>query len=81
MLSSLKTFCLYKTDQPKNQRHQCHLTQVCDDGGWSYATWLFTLQPGVFGLVRGIANPTGIILIVINLIMTVFSMPFIRRSR
>nr|XP_033330474.1 NADPH oxidase 5 [Megalopta genalis] len=42
--------------------------------------WLFTSRPGLFGLVHGYANPTGIILVVILAIMTLSSMPFVRRG-
>jgi hypothetical protein len=41
---------------------------------------LFTAHPGVFGLVRGWANPTGFALIAIITIMTICSMPFVRKG-
>ncbi|XP_076647096.1 NADPH oxidase [Halictus rubicundus] len=42
--------------------------------------WLFTSRPGLFGLINGYANPTGIILVVILSIITLCSMPFVRRG-
>ena len=58
------------------------LCQVCPEGvePWNYGDWLFTMGPGVFGLVPGIANPTGVILIIILTIMVICSMPCVRRS-
>ena len=37
-------------------------------------------RPGVFGLIHGVANPTGIALIIILTIMVICSMDFVRRS-
>lgn len=56
--------------------------QRCEDGShpWSYADWMLTLRPGLFGLVAGIACVTGVALLAINTLMTLCSMPFIRRS-
>ncbi|XP_075986113.1 NADPH oxidase [Anticarsia gemmatalis] len=42
--------------------------------------WLLTEKPGLFGLVGGCANPTGVALAVILLVMYVCSQPFIRRG-
>lgn len=44
------------------------------------AEWIFTSKPKLFGLVGGWANPTGIALIVILVVMTVCSLPFVRRG-
>ncbi|CAK9832938.1 NADPH oxidase 5 [Anthophora retusa] len=41
--------------------------------------WLLTNRPGLFGLVQGYANPTGIVLAIFLLTMTICSMPFVRR--
>lgn len=41
---------------------------------------LLTTKPKLFGLVPGVANPTGVVLIIILLIMTVCSLPFVRRG-
>lgn len=42
--------------------------------------WIFTAKPGLFGLVAGWANPTGVILFVILCIMCVCSLAFVRRG-
>ncbi len=57
--------------------------KVCDDPGhaFSYIDWVFTMRPGVFGLIGGLANPTGVALIIIDTFMTVGSLPAIRKSR
>eukprot|EP00092_Neocalanus_flemingeri_P001545 GFUD01001647.1.p1 GENE.GFUD01001647.1~~GFUD01001647.1.p1 ORF type:complete len:817 (+),score=154.82 GFUD01001647.1:61-2511(+) len=57
------------------------LCQVCDEDSqpWTYAEWIFTTQPGLFGMPGGIANPSGIALLFIMIIMFVCSLPFIRR--
>ena len=47
---------------------------------WTYADWMFSSKPGVFGLVPGFANPTGVALIIILTLMVVCSMSFVRRS-
>ena len=56
--------------------------QVCNENSapYSYAEWIFTSKPGVFGLIKGCANPTGIALICILTTMVICSMPFVRRS-
>merc|ERR1719220_585957 len=56
--------------------------QVClgDGKPWSYAEWIFTGQPGIFGTVGGAANPTGVGLIVILTIMVGCSLSGVRRS-
>ena len=41
---------------------------------------MFTTKPGVFGLVGGYANPTGVALILILTLMVICSMSFVRRS-
>lgn len=48
---------------------------------WSYFDWILTMRPGVFGLHGGIANPTGVALIAIDTVMTIGSMPFIRKKK
>lgn len=59
--------------------------QVCDaasghQGPWTYYEWLLTMKPGVFGLIPGIANVTGVALIVILTLMVLCSMSFVRRG-
>eukprot|EP00092_Neocalanus_flemingeri_P018191 GFUD01019688.1.p1 GENE.GFUD01019688.1~~GFUD01019688.1.p1 ORF type:complete len:1116 (+),score=193.24 GFUD01019688.1:205-3552(+) len=55
--------------------------QSCDEKSspWSYVDWIFTTKPQMFGLLAGSANPTGVALICILIIMFVCSLPFIRR--
>lgn len=47
---------------------------------WTYTEWILTMRPGLFGLVDGIANPTGVALMVILTVMVVCSLPFVRKS-
>ena len=60
------------------------LCQVCDKSlgasPYTYYEWLFTMKPGMFGLYPGIANLTGVSLIVILTLMVVCSLPFVRRG-
>ena len=55
---------------------------MCNETGtkWNYGEWLFTSKPGVFGMIGGCANPTGVSLIVILTIMVLCSLPCVRRS-
>jgi hypothetical protein len=57
------------------------LCQVCTEDGrpWTYADWIFTMQPHLFAMMGGIANPSGVDLITILTIMFVCSLPFVRR--
>lgn len=45
----------------------------------TYAEWIFTAQPGVFGLLPGWANPTGVALCVVAVLMSIGALPQIRR--
>ena len=47
---------------------------------WSYMYWLLTTMPGVFGMPNGVANPTGVALIIILTIMFTCSLSYVRRS-
>ena len=47
---------------------------------WSAYTWLLTSQPGLFGLVAGWSNPTGVILLLVLCVMAVCSMKWVRKS-
>ena len=47
---------------------------------WSAYNWLLTDQPGLFGLVAGWANPTGVILLLVLAIMFICSMKWVRKS-
>ena len=47
---------------------------------YTAATWLLTGQPGLFGLVGGLAYPTGVALVVVLTIIIVCSMKWVRKS-
>jgi hypothetical protein len=51
-----------------------------NSANYTMSEWLLTSRPRLFGLVAGGANPTGVALIVILAVMTVCSMPFVRRG-
>ncbi|XP_049548260.1 NADPH oxidase 5-like [Anopheles darlingi] len=53
---------------------------VINANNYTTAEWLFTARPGLFGLIGGCANPTGIALAVILLVMFICSQPFVRRG-
>lgn len=46
---------------------------------YTITEWLLTARPGLFGLVGGWANPTGVSLLVVLAIMFVCSQSFVRR--
>ena len=51
--------------------------------GFDYHELLLYIEPGAllnFGLIPGLANPTGIGLIIIFAIMVLFSLPCVRRG-
>ncbi|XP_040567795.1 NADPH oxidase 5 [Lepeophtheirus salmonis] len=56
--------------------------QMCNENGsaWNIGDWIFTMKPGVFGIIGGIANPTGVALIIIFTIMFICSLPFVRKT-
>ena len=47
---------------------------------WTYAHWIFTTMPGVFGMPSGYAQITGVVLIVILTIIFIGSLAVVRRS-
>ncbi|XP_058986833.1 uncharacterized protein LOC101895123 isoform X2 [Musca domestica] len=49
-------------------------------GHYTIGEWLLTDRPGLFGLIPGCANPTGMALFIILLIMYICSQPFVRRK-
>merc|ERR1719419_475167 len=76
-LTNNATICQDKLDLSAGVTH----CQVCEEGGrgpWTYAEWIFTGSPGVFGLVSGWAAPTGVGLILVLTFMVICSMPFVR---
>ncbi len=62
------------------------MCQVCNrstsDGGrgpWEAWEWLLTDRPGVFGLIGGAANPSGVALILALSVMAACSLPVVRK--
>ncbi|XP_028902128.2 uncharacterized protein LOC105221203 isoform X1 [Zeugodacus cucurbitae] len=49
-------------------------------GHYTIGEWLLTDRPGLFGLIPGCANPTGLALLIILFIMFICSQPFVRRK-
>ena len=47
---------------------------------WTAWDWLMTSNPGLFGLVAGMANPTGVVLLIVLGVMFVCSMKWVRKS-
>jgi hypothetical protein len=47
---------------------------------WTYMHWIMTTMPGVFGMPHGVANPSGVALIIILTVMFVCSLSFVRRG-
>ncbi|KAG7209856.1 hypothetical protein KM043_011459 [Ampulex compressa] len=54
--------------------------EILNHQNYTLSEWMLTSRPGLFGLIHGGANPTGIALLVILIVMTVCSMPFVRRG-
>lgn len=46
----------------------------------TYTELIFTMCPEILGLIPGIANPTGVALMIILTVMVVCSLPFVRKS-
>merc|ERR1719419_1446665 len=65
----------------ENGKNGTFLCQDCGETGrpWTYAEWLLTMKPHMFGMMHGIANPSGVALIIILTVMFVCSLPFVRR--
>lgn len=53
---------------------------VINKNNFTISEWLFTTKPGLFGLVGGWANPTGVALFLILLVMFICSQSFVRRG-
>jgi hypothetical protein len=53
---------------------------VINKNNYTLTDWLLTSKPGLFGLVGGVANPTGVALIIILFIMIICSQSFVRRG-
>lgn len=54
--------------------------EMLNENNYTMSEWMLTDRPAKFGLIDGYANPTGIILIFILAVMTMCSMPFVRRG-
>ena len=80
--SSSSEFC--KEDVFDDNDAIANLThcQYCQDDQmkYSYWDWMMTTKPGVFGLSGGVGNPSGLGLMLIMMVMTVYSLSFVRRS-
>uniref|UniRef100_A0A1B6DLA4 NAD(P)H oxidase (H(2)O(2)-forming) n=1 Tax=Clastoptera arizonana TaxID=38151 RepID=A0A1B6DLA4_9HEMI len=53
---------------------------VINANNYTLPEWIFTTKPGLFGLIGGIANPTGVCLIIILIVMFICSQKFVRRG-
>ncbi|KAL1512799.1 hypothetical protein ABEB36_002327 [Hypothenemus hampei] len=66
--------------------HACNFTlvvvknPVINYQNFTTSEWLFTTKPGLFGLIAGWANPTGVALFLILLVMFLCSQSFVRRG-
>ena len=63
---------------PETCRHA--LSEATECNRWSAADWIFTPRPGVFGLAKGFASITGVVLIIILTVMVICSLPIVRKS-
>ena len=68
------------SDASKENTCKNMLTQASACKRWSVAEWLLTPYPGVFGLIKGYANITGVLLIFVLTIIVICSLPHVRRS-
>ena len=67
-------------DASKENTCSSMLAQASACKRWSVVEWLLTPYPGVFGLIKGYANITGVLLIVVLTIIVICSLPHVRRS-
>lgn len=51
-----------------------------NSSNYTMTEWLLTTRPKLYGLIPGAANPTGLIILVLLIILAVCSMPFVRRG-
>ena len=49
-------------------------------GSYTYAEWMFTAKPHIFGLIPGWANITGVILMLLMVVMLITSQEWVRRG-
>ncbi|KAL4709502.1 hypothetical protein ACJJTC_007233 [Scirpophaga incertulas] len=66
--------------------HLCNFSLIVvndpelNEAEWSTLEWILTSRPGLFGLVPGWANPTGVVLVVLLVVICVCSRPQVRRG-
>ncbi|KAF5289871.1 hypothetical protein FQR65_LT02005, partial [Abscondita terminalis] len=53
---------------------------IINSNNYTTSQWIFTTTPGYFGLIAGCANPTGVVLFIILIVMFICSQPFVRRG-
>ncbi|XP_074037293.1 NADPH oxidase isoform X2 [Leptinotarsa decemlineata] len=53
---------------------------IINEANYTASEWLFTTKPGLFGLIGGVANPTGVALLVILITIVISSQAFVRRG-
>ncbi|XP_056645958.1 NADPH oxidase 5 isoform X1 [Diorhabda sublineata] len=53
---------------------------VINAKNFTTSEWLLTSKPGLFGLINGVANPTGMALMVILIAIVISSQAFVRRG-
>ena len=78
--SEIEQYCSKEamSKNPKPCRRALNKAKECNR--WNIFDWIFTSNPGIFGLVGGSANITGVFLIIILTIMVFCSLPFVRKS-
>ena len=78
--SEIEEYCSKETmfKNPKPCRRALNKAEECKR--WSIFDWILTSNPGIFGIVGGSANITGVFLIIILTIMVLCSLPFVRKS-
>lgn len=88
-ISHLSNFSKYHNTNPKvtAHAHENFFTAflvvndpIVNSNNFTVTEWLFTSRPGLYGLIPGWANPTGILLFVILTVMFLCSQAFVRRG-
>lgn len=51
-----------------------------NSANYTMSEWILTSRPRLFGLVPGAANPTGVVLVLILSVISLCSMPLVRRG-
>ena len=68
------------SDEGNAETCQHALNEATECNRWSATDWIFTPRPGVFGLAKGFASITGVVLIIILTVMVICSLPIVRKS-